>query len=143
MRSVTALNWGERSLSTIPVETLQKWMKDINFLPNLDTVEYYGSSIWAELLVTGRIRRLSSPIADVKRALNRHPNKKSGSHLSMNGYDLQHYFNHAEPWISFVICITLGHCTSQPTFIPLESAGIRLLMKLTLYSSNALAVYSG
>jgi hypothetical protein len=92
MRSVTALNWGGGYIPSIQAEMLRQQMRDLDFLPNIDTIQYYGPGVWEELLATRKIRRLSSLAFDASGALNRNPNKELITHLILNGCDISRFF---------------------------------------------------
>jgi hypothetical protein len=93
MRSVTALNWGTSYISNIQAKTLQQQIQDLDFLPNIDTIQCWASDFWYELLATRNIRRVCSPAFGAIAALNRNPNKKLITHLIMNGHYLSQFFS--------------------------------------------------
>jgi hypothetical protein len=93
MRSVTALNWGSPYISAIQAKMLQQRIQDLDFLPNIDTIQYWGPDIWEELLATRKIRRVYSPAFDANAALNRNPNKELITHLILNGCYISRFFS--------------------------------------------------
>jgi len=52
MRSVTALSWYPNLWTSIPLETLWELMKNNDFLPNIETLDYFGEVLEDELLTS-------------------------------------------------------------------------------------------
>ena len=88
MRSVTALSWYPNLWTSIPLETLRELMKNNDFLPNIETLDYFGEVLEDELLTKRTIRRLSYLASNPIPPLDRHPNRRLVTHLSVSEYCL-------------------------------------------------------
>jgi len=88
MQSVTTLSWFPSLWTSIPPVTLRELMKKDDFLPNIETLRYFGGALDDELLTSRTIRRLNYTASNPIPPMDRHPNRRLITHLSVSEYCL-------------------------------------------------------
>jgi len=96
MASLTALNWASYAWTPTLEKRFSELIQDVNFLPNIDTLQYNNAGSCDDLLTRRVIRRISSTYYDPVPAVCRSPNKHLITRLSIPPQYLRELFDGSE-----------------------------------------------